>query len=118
ASSLVPSLLCLLFFFLMFRRLPTSTLFPYTTLFRSYYFHLKKYFTFLYSNHLIDEYPLIDLKTYKVNKYTNITLGWQQYLPEIFKIAELSDDAKLELFLISQNIEPKEIGRASCRERV
>ena len=27
-----------------------------------YYFHLKKYFTFLYSNHLIDEYPLIDLK--------------------------------------------------------
>ena len=72
-----------------------------------YYFHLKKYFTFLYSNHLIDKYPLIDLKTYKVNKYTNITLGWQQYLPEIFKIAELSDDAKLELFLISQNIEPK-----------
>ena len=56
---------------------------------------------------MIDEYPLIDLKTYKVNKYTNITLGWQQYLPEIFKIAELSDDAKLELFLISQNIEPK-----------
>src|SRR2546430_15798196 len=30
-------ILCYLFFFLMIRRPPRSTLFPYTTLFRSYY---------------------------------------------------------------------------------
>src|SRR3989441_6480134 len=30
------------FFFLMIRRPPRSTLFPYTTLFRSYYFHSKR----------------------------------------------------------------------------
>src|SRR2546421_12643274 len=32
---LTPTLLCFLFFFLMIRRPPRSTLFPYTTLFRS-----------------------------------------------------------------------------------
>src|SRR3712207_9592586 len=31
---------CIFFFFLMIRRPPRSTLFPYTTLFRSYYFRV------------------------------------------------------------------------------
>src|SRR5699024_1763248 len=69
-----------------------------------YYFHLKMYFTFIYSNHFINEYPLINLKTYKVNKYTNIIYGMHQYLPDIVITAELHDDVKLEIFLISQNI--------------
>src|SRR2546426_1885114 len=36
AVILTPSVACLLFFFLMIRRPPRSTLFPYTTLFRSH----------------------------------------------------------------------------------
>src|SRR5258707_14987633 len=40
-----PNALCYYFFFLMIRRPPRSTLFPYTTLFRSGEAHLLRVFT-------------------------------------------------------------------------
>src|SRR5690348_17442773 len=48
SSITLPSILILFFFFLMIRRPPRSTLFPYTTLFRSYeegtlFFYLDEY---------------------------------------------------------------------------
>lgn len=74
-----------------------------------YFFHLKKYFTFLYSHNLIDHYPFVDIETRKVNKYDNITTGWQEALPTILRSSSLSREAKLLLFFIAQGQLPKDI---------
>ena len=44
----VRSHICVVFFFLMIRRPPRSTLFPYTTLFRSWTFLLKQLYPFYF----------------------------------------------------------------------
>src|SRR2546426_6030119 len=53
---------CIIFFFLMIRRPPRSTLFPYTTLFRSNEYGIRDYkSTRLNSSHLVISYAVFCL---------------------------------------------------------
>src|ERR1022692_4146869 len=84
----ISSLCCLFFFFLMIRRPPRSTLFPYTTLFRSKNKHLARWrgaqppplagsytdrkSTRLNSSHLVISYAVFCLKKKKRSFWTRV----------------------------------------------
>src|SRR3712207_9476704 len=85
------------FFFLMIRRPPRSTLFPYTTLFRSYAGTTGQ--------------ETIPLETNALDAATGtLARDWNRYLEDIAKANVLINGV--------EQLKEKEIGRASCRERV
>src|SRR3712207_9240504 len=101
-----------LFFFLMIRRPPRSTLFPYTTLFRS---------------NLQDEDKSVTKASYTITVYVagNDKIFYVSGLPKYgdptcLKETTWGKDGIRKVFMThmtEDNTQP-EIGRASCRERV
>src|SRR2546426_10244971 len=97
------------FFFLMIRRPPRSTLFPYTTLFRSLNWDaVDGALTIL--NH--PEGLAIGAR--------HITVSTVGILPSLAKLAQRPEQFRLALSLHAPapELRHEQIGRASCRERV
>src|SRR2546422_6456756 len=81
----VISVSCLFFFFLMIRRPPRSTLFPYTTLFRSLCRELPVH------RHYLDQPPL----PYAVRRFTDTGIDMDQLRPSLHGFAPaLCEDRK------------------------
>src|SRR3712207_9424248 len=102
----------LLLFFLMIRRPPRSTLFPYTTLFRSHHWHARKSLT-------CPSLLLAPLMRSMVRGYCEYPSVCQR-LPETFPISSrlyrrITFYQRSFGLIISLG---EQIGRASCRERV
>src|SRR2546422_8915361 len=92
-----------LFFFLMIRRPPRSTLFPYTTLFRS----LQKL-----ANSIIENHPEIYLIVLLIDERPEEVTDMEENVkgPNVEVVSSTFDEPA--------DRHVQEIGRASCRERV
>src|SRR2546421_10058753 len=93
-------LLCFFFFFLMIRRPPRSTLFPYTTLFRS-----------IYTLSLHDALPISSRR-----RHTRSDRDWSSDVCSSDRSEEHTSELQSRSDLVCRLL--LEIGRASCRERV
>lgn len=51
-----------------------------------YISHIKAYFTFLYSHHLIDNYPIIEISGRQFNRMHVYVINWMDKIPQIAKI--------------------------------
>lgn len=51
-----------------------------------YISHLKCYFAFLYTHHLIDYYPVLEINGRKFNRKRVFVINWMPYLPQIAQI--------------------------------
>src|SRR2546430_17183044 len=123
--SVLSSTLWLVFFFLMIRRPPRSTLFPYTTLFRSLYFVMDERGR---SVHLTDKgvetmspqdptlFVVPDI-SHAVHEIDHDEALSAKEKVERRRVVESEYAQKSETLHIIHKL-LQEIGRASCRERV
>lgn len=51
-----------------------------------YISHLKVYFTFLYTHHLIDSYPVVEINGRKFNRMHHYLINWMDKLPQIAQL--------------------------------
>src|SRR3712207_9317265 len=110
-----------IFFFLMIRRPPRSTLFPYTTLFRSKAKYTFDTFVIGAGNRFAHAAALAVAETPGVVYnpmfiYGGVGLGKTHLLHAVGQYVEDQDPTMLVKYVTCENF--TKIGRASCRERV
>lgn len=76
-----------------------------------YLSHIRLYFTFLYSHHLIDNYPMLEINGRKFNRKHIYVINWMDKLPQIAKIPNIHPVTIKMMIGISLGYLPEEVLR-------
>lgn len=76
-----------------------------------YLSHIKQYYTFLYSHHLVDQYPIIEVNGRKFNRHRVYIINWMSHLPEIAQIKSIHPETIMMMLGIAQGYLPDEVLR-------
>ncbi|CCI84901.1 site-specific integrase [Lactobacillus pasteurii] len=74
-----------------------------------YLSHIRVYFTFLYTHHLIDDYPMIEINGRKFSRKHTFTINWMDKLPEIAKIEGIHPETIFMMLGISLGYLPDQV---------
>lgn len=83
-----------------------------------YLSHLKVYFTFLYTHHLINYYPVLEINGRKFNRERVFVINWMPYLPQIAKIPGIHPVTVKMMCATALGYFPEEVLRVHYRETV
>lgn len=91
-----------------FNSLETQLHFKKNTI-NKYVSHIKTYFTYLYSHHLIDNYPVVMISGRHWNRQHDVVINWMDKLPEIAQIDGLNPITVKFLLATALGYKPDEI---------
>ncbi|RVU76852.1 site-specific integrase [Lactobacillus xujianguonis] len=74
-----------------------------------YISHLKVYFTFLYSHHLIKNYPVIEINGRRFNRKHIYVINWMDKLPQIAQIDGIHPETVKMMLAIALGYLPDEV---------
>lgn len=74
-----------------------------------YISHIRLYFSFLYSHHLIEFYPMLEINGRKFNRQKVYVIDWMEKFPEIIKIPNIHPETIMMMVGISQGFNPNEV---------
>lgn len=74
-----------------------------------YLSHIKLYFTFLYTHHLIENYPVLEINGRKFNRRKTYVIDWMKSLPEISQIPKIHHETVFMMTGISLGFKPDEV---------
>ena len=74
-----------------------------------YLSHIRLYFAFLYSHHLIDHYPMLEISGRKFSRKHVYLIDWMDYLPQIAAIPQIHPETIMMLVGIAKGFYPDEV---------